>query len=243
MQPVIFITTDRRDGGPPTAGSRRVRPKRSEVWIGELYVEAVRTAGGIPLLVPPGASNTDELLEMCDGVLLTGGHFDIHPEWYGQAVVARLDRVEKARTAVEIALAKGCLSRGIPVLGVCGGMQALAVAAGGQLIQDIGTQVGSRIDHEQLSDPAEPWHKVRFTEAAHSIFGPVAHVNSTHHQAVADPGSLMVVGRSDDGLIEAIMGEPDEAFALGVQWHPELLGDIRPYQALIDATHSEPHRP
>ena len=234
MQPVILVTTDRRDGGPPPPGQRRVRPRRSEVWLGENYVEAVIKAGGVPLLVPPADTDVELLLDLCDGVVLTGGHFDIHPAWYGRPVEARLDRVEEQRTAMELELARACINRGRPVLGICGGMQALAVAAGGSLIQDIATQVGSTIDHEQLSDPAEPWHKVRFDSAVKHIFEATAHVNSTHHQAVADPGSLTVVGRSDDGVIEAVFGEGDH-FVLGVQWHPELLGDIRPYQALVDA--------
>ena len=234
MHPVVLVTTDRRDGAAAPPGPR-VRPKRPEAWIGESYVEAVRAAGGIPLLCPPGESHLDAVLERVDAIVLTGGHFDIHPSHYGEAVSGRLDRVEQGRTEVELWLARVALERAIPLLGICGGMQAMAVAAGGRLIQDLPSADDAHLAHEQPTDPAQPWHDVRIADPATRWLGtaPIP-ANSTHHQAVADPGAgLVACGWTDDGVIEVI-ASPGPGFALGVQWHPELLGDHRPYQALVD---------
>jgi putative glutamine amidotransferase len=224
----ILVTLDRRDPGGLKSGPR-VRPIRPEVHIGEAYLAAIRRVGGLPVLIAPG-DDAEPLLDLVDGVLITGGDFDIHPSWYGERPTARIDRVEEARTSTEIGLARLCLQRRIPILGICGGMQALAVAAGGTLVQDVPKDP---LDHEQPTDPAPPWHAVGLVDPATKWFGTRISVNSTHHQAVKSAGSLIPCGFADDGTIEVIAS--DAWFALGVQWHPELLGDDRPYRALIDA--------
>lgn len=229
MRPVVLLTLDRRDGGPgPT--TPRVRPRRPEVWVGQAYVDAVVRAGGLPLLVPPAPLDAAELLGLADALVLTGGHFDIHPSLYGETVDGRLDRVEPARTALELDLARLALERGVPVLGVCGGHQALAVAAGGTLVQDLPPDP----THEQPTDPATPWHGVDLEGVLARVLGPAIRVNSTHHQAVRGAGSLTVAGRSPDGVCEALWAS-DHPWAVGVQWHPELLGDLRLYDALVTA--------
>ena len=93
MEPIILITADRRE---PTGfiDSPRVRPRRPEVYVTEAYVDAVCAAGGIPLIAPAIDADPERLLETADGLLLTGGHFDIHPSHYGEQVTGRLDRVE-----------------------------------------------------------------------------------------------------------------------------------------------------
>lgn len=232
MRPVILVTTDRRapSGNKP---SPRVRPYRPEVFLAEAYLDSVRDAGGVPVLAPPGeADAVDELLAIADGVVLTGGDFDIHPAWYGETVAGRLDRVDEGRTSLEIALARRCLADRTPILGICGGMQALAVAAGGRLLQDIPADAHHLV-HEQPTDPATSWHKVRVVAPADRWLDPWLDANSTHHQAVRESGTLVPCGWSDDGVVEVIAGTG--GFALGVQWHPELLGDVRPYAALIAA--------
>jgi putative glutamine amidotransferase len=232
MRPVVLVTADRRSpsGFKP---SPRVRPYRPEVFLTEAYVEAVWRSGGEPLIVPPGEPTAVEgLLRIADAVVLTGGDFDIHPSFYGEEVVGRLDRVEPGRTHRELALAQFCLERSVPVLGICGGMQALAVAAGGKLIQDLPEESPEHLAHEQPSDPAVASHEVRIWGRAASWLGERVQVNSTHHQAVRDPGrGFSVCGTASDGVVEVIAA--DTGFALGVQWHPELLGDDRVYAALV----------
>lgn len=231
--PIVLVTVDRRERGGFGPGPR-IRPLRPEVFTPEAYVRAVREAGGVPLLVPPGEAPIDALLGVCSAVVLTGGDFDIHPSWYGEQVTARIGRVEASRTAVEMDLAKACLERGVPVLGVCGGMQALAVADGGTLIQDL-PRDDVHLVHEQPTDPATAWHEVRCEGPASAVFGAGVSANSTHHQAVRSCGRrLAACGWSSDGVIEAIARD-DGPFALGVQWHPEVLEDWRPYAALLAA--------
>jgi len=118
-------------------------------------------------------------------------------------------------------------------------MQVLAVAAGGSLVQDLpkpDPEHPNRIDHEQPTDPATPWHTVRLIEpASHWLGCTTLSVNSTHHQAVADGGEhCLPCGWSEDEVIEAIC-YPKHPFAVGVQWHPELLNSLQLYQAFIAA--------
>lgn len=235
MRPVVLVTADRRvpEGFHP---GPRIRPRRPEATLLEAYVAAVRRAGGQPVALPPGEDHAEALLDRVDGVVLTGGAFDIHPSHYGASVAGRLDRVEEGRTVAELALARACLDRDIPILGVCGGMQALAVAAGGTLIQDLpkpDEHHPDRVDHEQATDPATPSHDVRVDGAAAGWLGSRVPANSTHHQAVDAPGSgLVACGWAPDGVIE-VVAAPGHRFALGVQWHPELLGQLAAYEALI----------
>lgn len=233
MHPIVLVSADRREGH-GFADVPRVRPRRNECLVLEAYVEAVRAAGGLPLLVPPGETPVAELLRVADAVLLTGGDMDIHPSLYGQEVQGRIDRVEPARTQLELAIARACLADGVPVLGVCGGMQVLAVAGGGTLVQDLPVSADG-IAHEQPGDPAQPSHAVTVSSpAALGLEQAVIRVNSTHHQAVDDPGVFEVVAHSPDGVTEAIV-HPTHRFAVGVQWHPELIGQLGPYRELVRA--------
>ncbi len=241
----ILVTCDRKDpvvdpashgaeGARPlrNASPSRVRPPRAQVLLAESIVTHLRAAGALVLLAPPDeAPDVDALLEGIDGVVITGGAHDIHPRHYGQDVTARIDRVEEGRAGLELPLARACAARGLPLLGVCGGMQALAVALGGTLVQDIRTRDPGALEHEQPTDPAEPWHAVE-------VSGPLAgrvgtHVNSTHHQAVDALGPLAVCAVAPDSVVEGVY-LPGHPFCVGVQWHPELL-DGRLFMALVDA--------
>lgn len=218
--PIVLVTMDRGEG-----------EDGEEARICASYVDAVRAVGGQPWLVPPGETRLEALLGAADAVVITGGAFDIHPRHYGQSIEARIDRVEDSRTELELALARRALAADLPVLGVCGGMQVLAVAAGGSLIQDLPAEPA----HEQPTSPAEPWHAVSVTGGLAAWMGDEVKVNSTHHQAVDDPGAGFVVeGVSPDGVTEAIRHR-HHRFAVGVQWHPERLGDVRLYEALLAA--------
>ena len=229
-RPLILVTADRRLGA--IGVGPRVRPARMEVVVGEALVERLRAAGAIAVVVPPGdADAVGPLLDFAAGVVISGGAFDIHPRHYRQASAARLDRIDEGRTSLELALAARCVARGVPLLGVCGGMQALVVALGGTLIQDIHTLLPNAGEHEQPGDPAAPAHALVVDPEWRALFGDA--VNSTHHQAAAELGPLRVVARAPDGVVEAVVldGHP---FCVGVQWHPELL-DGRVFQALVDA--------
>lgn len=236
------MTCDRRENG-PLPDSPRVRPARPEVYVGEHVVERLRAVGARVVLLPPAAPDLEELQEWvrssCQGLVITGGAFDIHPAHYGQSIQARVDRIDEGRTGLELSLAKMALDVGFPVLGICGGMQALAVAAGGTLIQDIGSQIPNALEHEQPTDPATPWHAVRLVDGilAQLHGASEIQVNSTHHQAVDDPGCLRITGRAPDGIVEVIESKT-HPFCLGLQWHPELLGSPA-FSGLVSAASGE----
>ncbi|MBM4369874.1 MAG: gamma-glutamyl-gamma-aminobutyrate hydrolase family protein, partial [Deltaproteobacteria bacterium] len=161
-------------------------------------------------------------------LVITGGAFDIHPRHYGEGVSARLDRVDDERTTLELRLAATALSRDLPTLGLCGGMQAMVVAGGGSLVQHVD-------GHEQDSDPAGPAHALIVEPGVPSwlatALGPDS--NSTHHQAAGRLGPFRVAARAPDGVIEAVY-HPARRFAVGVQGHPELRSGAL-FEALVSA--------
>ena len=235
MRPVIGITPDVGE----TAG-RAGRPPMPRYELKQAYADAVLAAGGLPIVLPYSEDEAAsvEAVALCDGLVITGGAFDIPPELYGARAGDRLGPMKRGRTAYEQRVLHAALEASKPVLGVCGGMQLLAVELGGTLWQDIGDEVSGAFDHEQKLDPREPGHPVKVIEgtALEAILGVRdLQVNSTHHQAVRDPGRARVCAVSPDLIIEAI--ELPDHFALGVQWHPELLAGaehLALYRALVD---------
>jgi putative glutamine amidotransferase len=225
-------------------GETAARPGRPSAPRYELkiaYADAVLAAGGLPIVLPYSEDETSpqQVTELCDGLVITGGAFDIPPELYkARKRSDLLGPMKRGRTAYEQRVLKAALDAGLPVLGICGGMQLLAVEAGGTLYQDICDEVPGAFDHEQKQDPREPGHPVRVVEnsALHGIVGTqTLSVNSTHHQAVKDAGRARVVAYAPDTIVEAI--ELPGRFAIGVQWHPELLAGaahLALYRALVD---------
>jgi putative glutamine amidotransferase len=199
------------------------------------YVQAVQAAGGRPVLLPPDDADAD-VLDRLDGLVLTGGA-DVHPAHYGArphpATIAQQDR-----DAGELPLVRHALDRDLPVLGICRGMQLLAVATGGSLHQHLPDLVGSHLHRPEPFDrPTFGEHVVQMETQTlcYELLGGVAKVNALHHQAVVDPGTFTAVGWClDDGIIEAVES-PDHRFAVGVQWHPEADGDLRVFQGLVTA--------
>ena len=124
---LIAVTCDRRMGLPGPGPN--VRPGRPEVFVSEHVVDHLRAVGLTPILLPPGGMQLELVLGVVGGVVITGGNFDIHPKHYGQPVLWE-SRVDEARTGLELALLRECVRRRIPTLGLCGGMQAMAVALG-----------------------------------------------------------------------------------------------------------------
>jgi putative glutamine amidotransferase len=241
MRPVIGITPDVGE-----TSARAGRPSLPLYTLKQAYADAVLAAGGLPIVLPYSEDETapHEAVALCDGLVLTGGAFDIPPEMYGARPGDRLGPLKRGRTAYEQRVLMAALDADIPILGICGGMQLLAVAAGGTLFQDIGDEVPGAFDHEQKQDPREPGHPIRILEgtALEAIVGTRdLQVNSTHHQAVNSAGRARVSAVSPDMVIEAI--ELPDRFAIGVQWHPELLAGkehLQLYKALVERARSTP---
>ena len=194
----------------------------------DYYVQAVNNAGGAPLLLPPlaGAEVIERYLRLVDGVILSGGS-DLDASLFGEEPLLGTGRVYPERDCFELALAGRALELDLPLLGICRGVQVLNIAAGGDIYQDIRSQVAGVLEHSQKAPRDYPWHGVEL--AAASILGSICgcegmRVNSFHHQAVRTvaPG-FKVAARAKDGVIEAIEGV-EAKFALGVQWHPEAMG-------------------
>jgi putative glutamine amidotransferase len=204
----------------------------------------VAAAGGLPVAVPHDAALAGDYLDRLDALVVTGGAFDVDPSLYGDAARHATVTLKEARTQAELALTLGALARDLPVLGICGGQQLLAVALGGTLIQHIPDVVVDALPHEQPNPRHEPGHTVTVVPGTllHSIVGAAQmRVNSAHHQAVRDPGPHAVVNATaPDGVIEGVE-DTRRRFCLGVQWHPEYFidpGDRRIFDALIAACRS-----
>lgn len=235
-RPVVGLTPDQ---GKTT--ERPGRPSMPRYELKEAYAEAVLAAGGLPIVL--AYSDDDDAARqaaaLCDALVVTGGAFDIPPEAYGAAAHRLLGEMKPQRTQYEQRVLRYALESRKPVLGVCGGMQLLAVELGGTLYQDIRDEVPSALDHEQKTDPRTPGHGARVEPGTHlaKIVGVERlEVNSTHHQAVRDPGRARVSAVAPDGVIEAI--ELADRFAIGVEWHPELLPGaehLALYRALVEA--------
>lgn len=203
-----------------------------ETGVGELahfvqpvfYAEAVSAVDGIPVVLPAAEDRLEDLLSRLDGLILTGGG-DIDPRCYGQPAHPITDKVEPTRDEFELGLARFALRTGIPILGVCRGAQVINVAAGGSLIQDIPSQRGDEIAHMQ-SSLARPAHSISIdadSRVARSLGVTSIDVNSGHHQAVLELGAGMrAVAWAKDGIVEAIESD-QHPWAMGVQWHPEML--------------------
>jgi putative glutamine amidotransferase len=221
-RPRIGVTLDADEGG------RRYELPRA-------YAEAVLAAGGLPILLPHAAEAAGAYLALLDGLVVTGGAFDVPPELYGEARRPECGPTKPERTAFERNLLEGALAARLPVLGVCGGMQLLNVVRGGTLHQDLARDAGIS-GHEQPPPKDVPSHAVAV--APGSLLAAVVgagdlRVNSTHHQAVKDVGTgVLVSARAPDGVVEAIE-LPDLRFALGVQWHPEAVLRHEPRHAAL----------
>jgi putative glutamine amidotransferase len=239
VRPVIGITPDVGE-----TSARAGRPSLPLYQLKQAYADAVLAAGGLPIVLPYSEDETApaEAIELCDGLVVTGGAFDIPPELYGARPGDRLGVLKRGRTAYEQRVLRAALAADLPVLAICGGMQLLAVEAGGTLFQDIGDEIPGAFDHEQKQDPREPGHPVHILEgtALEAIVGVrELQVNSTHHQSVRDAGTARICAVSPDQVVEAI--ELADRFAIGVQWHPELLAGpehLMLYKALVEKARS-----
>jgi putative glutamine amidotransferase len=199
---------------------------------GQMNTEAIAEVSGcLPLIVPsdPRFVSVEELLEVCDGFLLTGGRPNVHPEEYGEPETEAHGAFDRARDAVALALVRACVARGQPFLGLCRGFQEVNVAMGGSLYPEI-RELPGRMNHRMppdgtMEEKFELRHDVSFTEGGvfHHVMGSSKVLTNTlHGQGIKEPGPRVVIdGHADDGTPEAIYIKDAPGFTLAVQWHPE----------------------
>jgi putative glutamine amidotransferase len=214
---------------------------RGDLAIPRPYVDAVLAAGGTPLLVPATLGDDerlDRVLGHTEALLLAGGG-DIDPERYGAKPAATLHALDRLRDEVEVRALRWAMAAGVRVLGICRGAQLMAAATGGRLVQDLpaaGFDLHIETEHDRGYAGLRHAVKAERGSLAERVLGGLSEVNSEHHQAVADPGDVLVPSAwSPDGAIEAIEGPG----LFGVQWHPEFEygadgRHLRPFQWLVE---------
>ena len=194
-----------------------------DLTLRRVYCDQIVRAGGVPMVLPPvdDAEVLINMLEGIDGLVLTGGA-DYNPLWYGEQPEKELHTINSTRDLPELLLTRLAFNRQIPILGICRGVQTMAIALGGNLVQDLKTP----LKHGQDAPRSEATHSVTISEGStlYALYGQETFVNSFHHQAVKDCGShLHVVATAPDGVIEAVESTEQKAL-MGVQWHPEWMG-------------------
>lgn len=232
-KPIIGLTLDWMDEGGYS--------KYPWYAMRENYCTAVVEAGGSPVLLPHHVDHIDSYLDVLDGLIITGGDFDVDPALYGQKPSHPRVALKEKRGEFEYHLTKKALGRDMALLGICGGHQLLNVVFGGDLIQHIPADYGTLLEHEQPNPRHEIGHAVAIhpqTRLAQMTGQSEILVNSAHHQAVKNAGQGLIVNAvASDGVIEGIE-DPRRRFCIGVQWHPEFVindADKRIFQALISA--------
>ena len=208
--------------------------------LSEGYYKSVVAAGGVPVIIPP-VGDPDVILntlDRLDGLILSGGG-DYNPLWAGEQPSPKLGGICAERDLPELLITRLAYNRQLPILGICRGIQTLALALGGKVSQDISDVAG--LKHSQDADRSEPTHTVTYEPDSllAKLYNGQLSVNSFHHQAVAEAGpKFRVTGRAQDGIIEAIESAEYKS-VLGVQWHPECLASGLPiFQWLVDEARS-----
>ena len=236
MRPLIGVTTSEVRLGEEVEQTPQGEPPRREMALGLTYLAAIEAAGGLPVVMPPlDLDAVEPLLERCDGICLSGGP-DLDPAAYGARRHPALGPVEAELDRFELELARRADHRGLPILAICRGEQALNVARGGTLHQHLPDRPGVTIDHRQRASGETVTHLVEITPGSRlaRLMGKrVAQVNSFHHQAVDRLGTgLRAVAWAPDGVIEGVEA-PGRDFMIGVQWHAETLVRHREHAALF----------
>ena len=199
--------------------------ERKSVWMLPEYLEGVKAAGGVPVVLPIEMSeaDADRIVETCNGFLFTGGQ-DVVPELYGTKDTTGTIVSSAERDKLETLLLTKALQADKPILGICRGLQFINAFLGGTLWQDLPSQHPSDIVHRQDKPYVNPTHKVSLSGDLRTLLGKdTFEVNTLHHQAIKDLGKdLIPLAESPDGLIEAVkmMGK---RFVCAVQWHPEYM--------------------
>lgn len=224
MKPVIGVTPLYDD-------------KLQSIWMLPAYLELIEAAGGLPIVLPLEKDDADipQLLRLCDGILLTGGH-DVNPKYYGEDKFPACGEPNNNRDAMELEILAECMELDMPTLAICRGLQLMNVALGGTLYQDLSSQRRGCLDHkmnppyylEQHAiniDPKQPLGRLLREESMG--------VNSYHHQAIKElADELIPMATATDGIVEAAY-LPKKRFMWGVQWHPEYSFERDPRQLKI----------
>lgn len=211
MKPLIGVTSDIDQNGDTLVQTR--------------YIQAVRRAGGVPVILPVGLEAIEEVCDRLDGVLLIGGE-DVDPYLYGEEPHRQLGKVLPERDESELALIKHMADQDKPVLGICRGYQLMNVAFGGTIYQDVYAQLSEDLlQHHQVTDLDFAFHSIDIvgdSKLAEWAGTSEVRVNSLHHQAVKEvKAPLVVTAVAKDGVIEALESTAHR-FLVGVQWHPEV---------------------
>jgi putative glutamine amidotransferase len=202
-------------------------PGSDKQYLDRRYSDAIAEAGGAPLLIPlvAVAQSMRTIAENLDGILLTGNNSDLDPSLYGVSQMDECGPVQPLRDRMDFFLLSMAITRKIPVLAICYGLQSMNVFLGGSLIQDIPSSLNTSIRHSDPEVPSNPSHGIEISAGSllDQIVGRIsAEVNSSHHQSVERPGQgLEVIARAPDGVVEAVSYSNPNHWMLGVQWHPE----------------------
>jgi putative glutamine amidotransferase len=201
-----------------------------------MYADAIARAGGVPVLLPPATDDPDAayaVVERLDGLVISGGA-DVDPAQYGEERQERTVVVRPDRDAWELALLTSAAGANLPTLGVCRGMQVMAVASGGTIDQHTPDLVGHDRHNPQPGMYGDIQVSTSADSALHSILGPDVTVHCHHHQSVRSHPGYVATAWASDGSLEAMEAEGSR-FCLGVQWHPEMGRDQRLFDALVRA--------
>lgn len=221
LYPIIGITLDQDD---------------QKFFINHDYVGSIIQAGGIPLLIPflSDPLMIQKMVDQCDGLLLSGG-VDVDPMHYGEEPSSHLGRIIPERDEIELKVFKLFLQQNKPVLAICRGCQLMNVAFGGNLYQDIHSQINLAVNHNQNAPRGYATHTIEIKKESllfHITGEEKIRVNSYHHQSVKNICSPLIASAvAVDGVVEAIEST-SHPFLLGVQWHPEGMAFIRDKHAM-----------
>ena len=215
LRPLIGITT-------------RLDLTQNTFYLRRFYAEAIAALGGAPLYIPLIADESylQALAERLDGLVLSGSNSDLDPAYYNEEPQLHLGNVCEERDQTDLGLLKLAEAQKLPILAICFGAQSLAVSRGGSLFQDLPSELPDVFKHDQGEPYARPSHRITIevdSLLAHLAGSITARVNTSHHQAIKEPGeNLRITATTRDGVIECVEDTRADRFVLGVQWHPEL---------------------
>lgn len=221
--------------------------EKESYWMLPGYMKVIEAAGALPIMLPltDDQQELTRCLEICDGILLTGGH-DVEPSLYHAERSDKCGKICSLRDRMEAFIFQKMLEADKPVLGICRGIQLMNVLLGGTLYQDLPTEHPSDTNHHMESPYDRPIHNIEVLEdtiLADLIGSGTHHVNSYHHQAIKEiAANVNIMAVAEDGIVEAI-SLPGKKYMMGIQWHPEFSYERDPecmkiVQAFVDACSS-----